>query len=475
LWLSKLAERLRPTDLSRYWDDPVAFVHDCFVWPPGQRPTPYQEEILAALPARRRVSVRGPHGLGKTAVNAWAVLWFALTRDAAGTDWKIPTTASAWRQLTHYLWPEIRKWVRRLDWGKIGRPAFQANRELLSLSLKLSTGEAFAMASDEPALIEGAHADELLYVFDEAKTIPAETFDAAEGAFAGTGNCYALSTSTPGDPSGRFYEIQARKAGFEDWWVRHVRLDEAIAAGRISAEWAEQRRRQWGEESAIYQNRVLGEFAAADEGGLIALAWLDAAEHRPAEDDGGPVVAGVDVAGPGEDETVVCVHRNGHILLLRAWSKPDPRGELAAALRPFADRLQRVRVDSVGIGYYLAQHLRDLGLPVEHVNVGLPSRRKEEYANLKAELYWGLRQRFADGAVAGLTDEVAIGQLANIRYEHDSRGRIVIESKEDARKRGVHSPDRAEAIMLAMGTAIGPGLTEFYRRQAARQQEAAHA
>jgi hypothetical protein len=73
----------------------------------------------------------------------------------------------------------------------------------------------------------------------------------------------------------------------------------------------------------------------------------------------------------------------------------------------------------------------------------------EKHANLKAELYWGLRERFVDGNMAGITDSLLISQLAGIRYKHDARGRVVIESKEDARKRGVRSPDRAEALMLS--------------------------
>src|SRR4051812_37494026 len=78
-----------------YEYDPVAFVHDCFTWKPGQGPTFYQEEILASLVEKKRACVRGPHGLGKTALMSWIILWFSLTRD--GDDWKIPTTASAWR------------------------------------------------------------------------------------------------------------------------------------------------------------------------------------------------------------------------------------------------------------------------------------------------------------------------------------------------------------------------------------------
>jgi hypothetical protein len=79
-------------------------------------------------------------------------------------------------------------------------------------------------------------------------------------------------------------------------------------------------------------------------------------------------------------------------------------------------------------------------------------------------LYWGLRLRAQDGDLAGLTDERTIAQLAGIRYSHNSRGQVVIESKEDARKRGVRSPDRAEAVMLAFAeTKLVFGFIEYLR------------
>src|SRR3990167_8464639 len=76
----------------QYRDDPVAFAYDCINWPTAERLAPYQEEILVEVPIRKRVSVRGPHGLGKSTLLSIETLWFALTRD--GEDWKIPTLAS---------------------------------------------------------------------------------------------------------------------------------------------------------------------------------------------------------------------------------------------------------------------------------------------------------------------------------------------------------------------------------------------
>jgi hypothetical protein len=177
------------------------------------------------------------------------------------------------------------------------------------------------------------------------------------------------------------------------------------------------------------------------------LSWLEFAKNREAGE--GPITGGLDVGGPGKDETVLCLRSGTKIILLMAWRVPDARGVVAAALMPFKGRIQKLNVDSAGIGYHMVTHLRDLGFPVTEVNVGWAASDREKYVNLKAELYWALRLRLETGDIAGLKDEKAIAQLASIRYSHNSRGQIVIESKDEAKKRGVKSPDRAEAVMLA--------------------------
>ena len=96
----------------------------------------------------------------------------------------------------------------------------------------------------------------------------------------------------------------------------------------------------------------------------------------------------------------------------------------------------------------MAQHLNEY-FPVQAINVSTASSDPERFLNLKSQLYWGLRMRFEQNDVAGLTDERTITQLAAMRYRHNARGQVVMESKEEARKRGVRSPDRAEALMLA--------------------------
>lgn len=446
--LQPIEDSLNPKALSLsnewldYVDDPVEFVEEIL----GGDPADYQEEALSKLVEERRVSLRGPHGLGKTALAAWAVLWFACTRP---DDTKIPTTASAWRQLEKFLWPEIRKWARLADWGKwqsIGGIV----PELFILKLKVGEGcEAFALASDNEELIEGAHGTNLLYVFDESKAIPHATWDAAEGAFA-TGDVYWLAISTPGDRGGRFYDIQRHAPGLEDWWVKHVALEEAIAAGRVHQDWADARKRQWGENSPIYQARVLGEFPEHSDDTLISLTWIEAARERKLSYKDHPQIVGVDIARYGSDDSAM-IMRQGPVVLKGSWWHGNDTMQSAGKVKITNIK---AKVDVVGIGSGVVDRLKEQDYPVEGINVGWAAIDKEHFANLKSELYWNLRIMFSADEIdlSQLSQTVydrLSGELTSIKYDYTSKGQIRIEPKDKTRKRIGRSPDVADALCLA--------------------------
>lgn len=460
-----------------YRDDPAGFVQDCIRWEKGEGPTDYQLEILSHIPTQRRISVRGPHSLGKTAVASWTILWFALSRDE-DTDWKIPVTASAWRQLSKFLFPELRKWIPRLRWDKIGydRPRFAPKTEEMALSIRLRTGEAFALASDTPALIEGAHASSLLFVFDESKTIPDAIWDAAEGALA-SGDCYALAISTPGEPVGRFYEIHSRKPGLESWWVRHVTKDEAISAGRMDADWAEQRRRQWGEGSPLYQNRVLGEFAEQLADGVIPLAYVERAQDRwrEWEEAGFPGTftgLGVDVGGgTGGDPSALarCYDKTKiQSIELRAWER-DP----TVATMSLTGRIKGILdanngyaiIDGIGMGAGVVHRGREQGADFRSFIASSGTTLTDQtgevaFANSRAALWWLARELLADpvSSVCLPPDEVAdpsgetslLGELIAPKWKELSNGRILVESKEEIRKRLGRSTNLADACLQVL-------------------------
>jgi hypothetical protein len=491
------AAQLGKAAARRYYDDPLGFAADCIDWRDGRGLAAYQQEIIGDLPARKRISVRSPHGTGKSTLAAVTILWFALTRDAAGVDWKVATTAGSWHQLSKFLWPEIHKWVQRVRWDKVREgPGLTAHEELnlrlrghpfspsqlMNLNLRLNHGAAFASASANSALIEGAHADSLLFVFDEAKAIPARTFDACEGALNGTGEAFAMALSTPGAPNGRFYDIQSRKAGYEDWRAVHVTLEQAIAAGQISAEWAEQRRRQWGENSAIYQNRVRGEFFASDEDSVIPLAWAEAAVARWYEweaagkpDTGRPRTVGVDVARFGTDKTVLAI-RNGPVVTeLREYTREDTMattGRVKGILD--ADDSRTAVVDVIGIGAGVVDRLREQHALVVAFNASRGSKKKDHtrelgFFNRRSEAYWTLREMLDPSASPDIClpdNEMLLGDLSTPKWEVRSGGKILVESTDDIRERTGRSPDHGTAVVQAFVPHLGDGTPGTVRKWA---------
>src|SRR5262249_2838956 len=127
----------------------------------------------------------------------------------------------------------------------------------------------------------------------------------------------------------------------------------------VTRRWVREKWHEWGAGHPLWEARVLGQFPTQAEDALISLAWLEEADCRPAMPTGGSLRAGIDVAGPGEDETVLVIADGPSILTLKTWTKSDPRGELVAALAAYKERLETVNVDSAGIGHYLGKHLED--------------------------------------------------------------------------------------------------------------------
>lgn len=475
-WLGKPQARVSVTDRyaefkARYFNDPVAFAQDCIHWGAGESLAPYQMEVMSQVVERRRVAAVGPHGLGKSAMMAIMVLWFALTRD--GLDWKCPMTASVWGQLTNYLMPELRKWSRRVNWRKVGRSPFIAGRELLKESLNLTTGSAFATASDKPEAIEGAHADEMLYILDEAKAIPDKMYAGIEGAFSTTGNIYVMVVSTPGDNTGQFFQIHTERERYKAWWVRAVTLEECVEAGRISMTWAAEKELEWGRSSADYQRRVLGRFFQEDSpNGLIPRAWVWAANKRwlqwkiDAGENRRPLPSfsglGVDVGGESDsgDSSVIATRMGWFFDELKIIKGFDPL-QLAFEVYQETRKHSRpgwVQVDKIGIGAGVIARLRQLGVDVygwdaagayKHLT---DSTNQQKFASYRSWAWWRMRELLdpMTGSMIALPpDQDLEDELCAPTRGETANGEIQVESKRAIRKRLGRSTDRADAIIMA--------------------------
>lgn len=437
--------------------------------------TSYQAQIAGDFNVVDRQTVRGPRTLGKTGLAAILINLFGLLYD--GEDWKAPTTASHWRQLEKFLWPEVHKWAKKIKWDKVGRDPYDPRLELQGRTLKLHTGQAFAMASDNSETMEGAHADYIFIVFDESKLISAETFDRMEGTIAGGGIMTKwLSISTPGAPMGRFYELHKRRDVFDNWRAVHVTREDAIAAGRMDKEWAERMFRQWGEQSALYQNHVLGEFAATDEDGIIPLAWVELAMERGDQwrDRGimGELTSvGVDMGTgtPGNDDsTIAKVYDNIHVadLEVEKFYNPDTAMmQMAGKIKGIIDAYGvYVFLDTIGIGLGTYHRLIEQGIKKvvafvasRKVPPSLKDRTKQyKFANLRAAAWWAFRERLdpeSKGAISLPRNDLLIGELTAPKFVIKSDAVLQVESKQDLRKRLGRSTDHADPVIQAV---VGP-------------------
>jgi phage terminase large subunit len=168
-----------------------------------------------------------------------------------------------------------------------------------------------------------------------------------------------------------------------------------------------------------------GSFPEQAVDSLISLKWLEAARRpKVLPNDEAQLYAGIDVAEAGGDDETVCAvrTRSGRIVAMQSWHG-NSRGPVIAFLRTFKDRLVEINFDRAGVGAYFATDFESFGfININGINVGEATDFPDRYRNLKAQLYWSLRERFQNGEVSGLDDEVSVTQLASVRYEINPRG-----------------------------------------------------
>ena len=480
--------------VDRYWADPVRFAEECIEWPEGERLTDYQVDIDRHLVTERRVCARGPRGYGKSAGFAIVILWFAITRELARVAWKIVTTAGGWSQLRDYLWPEIHLWASRIRWDLLGIEPWRRDRELLTLGIQLKHGSAIAANPKVSARIEGGHAEQFLYVFDEAKLIPATTWDSAEGSAAsatGKRELRWLAQSSGGDADGRFYDISMGKV--EGWWPRHVTKDEAIAAGRMDKPWAEKMRRLWGEDSPPYQNHVLGNFAkTGGDHSVIRYSDVERAVERWREwnRDGRPgewpqSALGVDVGtgNLGRDPATIARRCGRVIAEIEVFRFKDqyPEMELVGHVKARLVRGGHGVVDGIGQGSGVISRCLEQDLDVRGFIASGKSEAKDKsglygFTNQRSQWWWWLREQLADPDcdIALPDDPILHRELIEPRWSVTSNSRIQVESKDEvaARLKKLESrkaldeggsTNRADAVIQAF--ADGQAMSSVWREE----------
>lgn len=401
-------------------------------------------------PRDGRVSVRSGHGSGKTAFAAWSVIWF----ETCYFPTRIPCTAPTRHQLEDVLWPEISLWHHRLKevnpelgalfrWGK-ERFALVEEPEASFAALRTARKE-------NPEALQGYHMAKigggLLLIVDEASGVDEAIYESGEGSLSQSG-AKVLMLSNPTRLQGYFYDSHHRMR--PTWWSIHA---DSVNSPFQSQIFRDNAARRYGKESAYYKVRVLGEFPPSQSDTVIPLEIADSAKFRDVQCYG-PIVWGVDCARFGMDRSALAKrwgnHQHGKV---QSWSGKDTMQVSGLVYHEWQDtppheRPVCIAVDVIGIGAGVADRLAELGLPVLAVNVAESASIKDRYVRLRDEIWWNSREWLERKNCRLEDDEDLIAELTCITYKHLSDGRILVESKEDAKKRGIESPDLADAWNL---------------------------
>jgi phage terminase large subunit len=415
---------------------------------------------------RARVVVKSCNASSKTYSAADIAVWAV-----AGGN-LVLTTAPTSNQVEEIMWPQIREAYASALQPLGGR--------CLTQELEIGAGKATGISTDQAVRLQGYHARPghfFLIIVDEGPGLRPELWAAIEGIAAG-GDVRVLVLGNPLVASGPYFDLFSNPSykhytidAFETPNLEGVSLEQLLAMPDheldqdvrpylVTRRWVRDRYLEWGEDNPEWQARVRGQFPDQGENALIGRQFIAdtmarvTMVHPDTKYDGG-----LDVAGPGDNETVLWVRQGPRVIEQRAWLEGNTERllkHISNGIQPYGDNLATLSVDATGIGWHLAgaikmQHPK---LTIIPVNAGGRTSQPARFTNLKAELYWLLRELFEKGIISGPLDSLTQEQLASLRWSLTYTGQIEIERKGSLRARGVASPDRAEALMLCFASLL---------------------
>lgn len=427
--------------IERYERDPVGFVENVL----EAKPLPWQKDFLQAIArGERRISVRAGHGVGKSTACSWALIWHMTTRYPQKSVVTAPTSA----QLFDALYSELKTWINKLP--PVLRESFDvfSDRVVLKGAPESSFISARTSSTERPEALAGVHSEHVLLVVDEASAVPEQVFEAAAGSMSGH-SASTILISNPTRNSGLFYKTHHDLAS--DWYRMHV---SCLNIPLVSADFVQQIKATYGDESNAFRIRVLGEFALADDDTLIPAELVDGAISRDVATSGSePLVFGLDVARFGSDRTALVKRKGNVVLEVKSWGGLDTMQVVGAIVNETKmDKPDEICVDTIGLGSGVADRLRELGLNVRDVNVAESSAMNPNANKLRDELWLSVKEWLATKSVKLPQDEQLRHELVAPRYTFTSSGKVQVESKDSMRKRGMRSPDLADALCLSFAS-----------------------
>lgn len=467
---------------ARYEHDPVGFIEQ------GLKATLWskQKEILQSLMDNKRTVVPACHAPGKSWLASHAIAWW-MSVHPPGTAIAI-STAPTFRQVRNIMWAGIRRIHLANDLpGEILTNQWKMDGTVVAYG--------FSPRGDDESAVQGIHAPHLLIVVDEAGGFSDTVGKSLEALMTGGHTRLLALGNPPTDTEETWFEricssplyniitIPAKSTpnftgeptGLCKSCPPFVEPHE-VATHLVDQTWVDDVISEFGEDSPFVEARVNAVFPKSSVGKVIPFSWCEQAVDNDDPVDSEVIRYGVDIASDGGDEFVIA-KADGYVITIehRSSGKANSsavdvagviwehalRGVAIHQERKVKDKI-RVKIDAIGVGWGVVSILkawvteRKMGTKIEIIGINVAERpaNPEKFKNQRAEMWWNARTLLQP--LEGRQDlqlkveRPVLAQLAGPTYKSDSAGRIVIESKIDMKKRGVHSPDRAEAILLAV-------------------------
>lgn len=438
-----------------YRNDPILFAREVLKFEPDD----WQAEAARDLANNAKVSIKSGQGVGKTGFEAVMFLWFI----ACFPYPRIVATAPTKQQLHDVLWSEIAKWQERsvllkaiLKWTKTY--VYMVGNEKRWFGV--------ARTATKPENMQGFHEDNMLFIVDEASGVADPIMEAILGTLSGKNNKLLLC-GNPTKMSGTFYDSHNKDRGL---YKCHTVSSED--SKRTNKENIASLIRKYGYDSNVVRVRVRGLFPKQEDDVFIPLELPEQAVRTEKNEEIKRLALGVDVARYGGDETCMYENAGYNCRMVKVYRGHDTMETSGYCIEQYI-RMKKeypqyhgpiyVNIDDCGIGGAVTDRLEELKrgemrkelsrmhiVPVNAAAAVPDQDAAKNYDNMTTYLWAQIRELMENGVLSLEDDDETVAQLSCRKYRMTSRGKIVLESKEDMKKRNIGSPDRADALALSL-------------------------
>ena len=444
---------------SIYLNDPEAWASDVL----GKTLWSKQKEIAESVVENTHTAVVSCNGAGKSALAGILGAWWVAVHDPY--EVALICSAPTYPQIARVLFRELKDNHKIAAERGFSLPGHINQSEEWKLDDTYGTLIGFGRRpadTDIVSAFQGIHRRFVFVVLDEAGGIPLDLYTATE-AVTNTADARVLAIGNPDRRGTEFHRIfredptwnKIKISAYDTPNFTGEKVPEGLKPLLIQTEWVEKQKISWGEDSARFKSKVLGEFPDEADNTFFSQSAIDKSIDTEIEEDlAQDAVLGVDLARFGEDDSVVYINRNGRCRKLETWSKATAV-ESANRVHRLAieNGIKEVRVDATGLGGPVVDILANLA-ENKYVVISMlgsaASPDKMRWLNARAHIYDELREAMVEGKIdLDPDDKSLLDEMLMIQYKFTPKGAIQIESKDDMRSRGVKSPDSLDALTYA--------------------------